>query len=386
MQNGTAIIGDSSKTVSTSSPTITSIQGQSNYWGLVNYGTTYFYNGSISGNLAAIWSSGTLTPRSGYSILRNNSGGVEKATLVESVAKIGSTYYATLQEAFNESSQSSGTRTEIILLKNITESPTLASDHYANLRLNSYTVSNTTSTATITNNGNLTITGSGTVSSSGGYAINNIGTLTLSSNPTIKTSASSKAAIYNTKEVTAGSGTISSTHTSTSGNAIENASTSATLTISGATLLSTSGDVVSNLGNITMSSGKIETKAQKDGISIKSGNLTITDGTIETVGWGINTNGSKNACKITIGANDSTVSKTSPVICGDTFAITTYNSTQANVYFYDGILRSNYENASFNSNSTVYPLLSNNTQFHVLNNYKVVFSKNGEYMDGTLQK
>ncbi len=81
---GTATIGDISKTVSSSSPTITKLPDQEN-WGLVNYGTTYYNNGSISGGSSAIWSNATLKQREGYSILYNTSGGIQTATLGKSV-------------------------------------------------------------------------------------------------------------------------------------------------------------------------------------------------------------------------------------------------------------------------------------------------------------
>ena len=76
-------------------------------------------------------------------------------TQQENVAKVGGTEYATLQAAIDAVSDGENT---VVLLKDLTESITIASDKNVTLDLNGKTLTNEAGKHTITNNGTLTIT------------------------------------------------------------------------------------------------------------------------------------------------------------------------------------------------------------------------------------
>ena len=75
-------------------------------------------------------------------------------------AKIGGAEYDTLQAAIDAASDGKNT---VVILKDLTESITIASDKTITIDLNGHTLTNTDGQHTITNNGALTIIGTGTV-------------------------------------------------------------------------------------------------------------------------------------------------------------------------------------------------------------------------------
>jgi len=75
-------------------------------------------------------------------------------------AKIGGAEYDTLQAAIDAASDGKNT---VVILKDLTESITIASDKTITIDLNGHTLTNTDGQHTITNNGTLTIIGTGTV-------------------------------------------------------------------------------------------------------------------------------------------------------------------------------------------------------------------------------
>ena len=75
-------------------------------------------------------------------------------------AKIGGAEYDTLQAAIDVASDGKNT---VVILKDLTESITIASDKTITIDLNGHTLTNTDGQHTITNNGTLTIIGTGTV-------------------------------------------------------------------------------------------------------------------------------------------------------------------------------------------------------------------------------
>ena len=75
-------------------------------------------------------------------------------------AKIGGAEYDTLQAAIDAASDGKNT---VVILKDLTESITIASDKTITIDLNDHTLTNTDGQHTITNNGTLTIIGTGTV-------------------------------------------------------------------------------------------------------------------------------------------------------------------------------------------------------------------------------
>ena len=82
-------------------------------------------------------------------------GGTTPPASTTAVAKIGEQEYTTLQAAINAASGSENT---VVLLKDLTESITIASDKNVTLDLNGKTLTNEAGKHTITNNGTLTIT------------------------------------------------------------------------------------------------------------------------------------------------------------------------------------------------------------------------------------
>ena len=76
-------------------------------------------------------------------------------------AKIGDTEYTTLQEAIGAASD--GKNTVVVILKNLTESITVAKEKSITLDLSGYTLTNEAGKHTITNYGDLTITSNGVV-------------------------------------------------------------------------------------------------------------------------------------------------------------------------------------------------------------------------------
>ena len=74
--------------------------------------------------------------------------------------KIGGAEYDTLQAAIDAASDGKNT---VVILKDLTESITIASDKTITIDLNGHTLTNTDGQHTITNNGTLTIIGTGTV-------------------------------------------------------------------------------------------------------------------------------------------------------------------------------------------------------------------------------
>ena len=96
--------------------------------------------------------------------------------LDNAVAKVGDVEYTTVQEAINNANGKT-----VTLLKDVTESVTIAKDSTVTLDLAGYTLTNKEGSHTVTNKGTLTITGNGTLDnvSHGKGALVNNGTATL---------------------------------------------------------------------------------------------------------------------------------------------------------------------------------------------------------------
>ena len=255
-------LDQTSKTIvkgNTNSFTITATVSPSD---AVNKGINWTTDNS---SVATVNSSGTVTIAGGLGTANikatsqdNNSiSATCTVTVKDAVAKVGSTYYATLQDAFNASSTNSGSASSITLLKSTSETLAFGSStqsRYATLSLGSYTI-----TGTLTKYGNLTISGSsGTITKATSSSIisNNSGTLTLNSGVTISNTSSGR------------------TITNSSG----------TLNISGATVTKSGSSyetIYNNGGTLNMTSGTISTSTtSSNAIEILSGNVTITGGKI----------------------------------------------------------------------------------------------------------
>ena len=263
------------------------------------------------------------------------------AVYVDAVAKIGNTYYETVQDAID----SAGTaETTIEILRNVTLGQTIGktqADQNITINLNKYTLASTsTSLATIENRGNLTLTGAGSVTSSGYVAMKNLGKGTINvSNATVKgknyaISNNSTASTAEKPSVKLTSGTIESTGAT----ALYNFS-SGYVYLAGGTVKNTgvSSCIVSiSTGTIHVDGATVLKEGTKNYAinNTKEGKIIITKGSVtatQTTAIYM-----KNGT-ITIGKNDSTVSTTSPVISGGLYGL--YKTDTVTSNFYDGIIK-----------------------------------------------
>ena len=213
------------------------------------------------------------------------------------VARIGDTKYETLQDAINDVPKND-VETTVHLLKDASETVTIASRQNVNLNMNGVTLSNNGKTNVIINNGTLKIT-NGTITSNTtqGAINNNAGATLIMTGGTIRATGS-RQAIYND---------------------------GGTATISGsATLSNTSSEraAVQNLNN---------------------GVLNILGGTIESSNFAA----VKNTATMTIGTKDGSVVTSSPVIRGKTNGI----DSSTNFGFYDGVVKGT--ESAFNSENRI---------------------------------
>lgn len=208
-------------------------------------------------------------------------------------AKINTTYYTTLANAI---SQSSTTKT-IQMINNTAECVTVPSNNNITLDLNGKNITcNTANTSAITNNGILTITDTSTGGSvtSTYYAINNTGSLTLTSG-TIRSTGNT--AVYNNSTATNASGTSlyinGASVISTNGVGINNAQTGIVTIAEGSVKGTTSGIYNTTAGTIniglssqtisTNSPGIYSTGGSAYGVYMASGGtLNINNGAIYT--------------------------------------------------------------------------------------------------------
>ncbi len=258
-------------------------------------------------------------------------------TVQDPVAQIGTKKYATLQKAFDDVNGSSGSYTNVEVLKNITnQTATLENNKYAKLSLGAHTITNTSTTATITNKGNMQIEGSGSISNTSGNAIDNMSTLTINTSGTI---TGSKDGINNTKTLNVNKGTIKSTGSdSNSCNGINNSSTGANLNISGGTVEGYNGVRVYGILNMT---GGVINSTIDDAIEFASGTVNITGGSV-TGEYGIwpSSDGTASSKILTIGNDDNNVSTSIPEIKVSNTAVNN-GSSNFIANFYDGSVTGN---------------------------------------------
>ncbi len=258
-------------------------------------------------------------------------------TVQDPVAKIDKKYYATLQSAFDDVKGSSGSYTNVEILKNIDgQTAKLANGYYAKLSLGAYTITNTSNTATITNEGNMEIVGEekSTISSTDENAIKNMNVLTINTSGTI---TSSKDAIDNTKTLNVKNGTITSTGSdSNNSHGINNSATTANLSITGGKVEGNDG--IRNSGTLTIAGGEVKSN-NDDAIEFANGKIDITGGSVTGTNGIYNSNGGTASNKVlTIGNNNDEgepPSTTTPAI--DVTNIGVYNESNTfTVNFYDG--------------------------------------------------
>lgn len=212
----------------------------------------------------------------------------------QSVAQIvgDTTPYNTLQAAISAVLKNNIEK-EVRLLTNVSENLTIQKDQNIKLDLQNYTISNNTTAAVIENSGTLKIS-NGTIqttSTSNGAVNNNSGGDLTISGGNITVGVGGKQAVYNN---------------------------GGTLAISGSAYISSEGTSGSN---------------QRATVhNVKSGDLTITGGTIKSTNFIAVYN---ELGTMTIGIQGGNVDKTSPVMQGGTYGV----SSTPNFEFYDGIAK-----------------------------------------------
>ena len=200
------------------------------------------------------------------------------------VAKIGTTYYDTLQNAFDAVS-ANNTQTEVILLTNISENVLINSNKNIVLNLNSKTLTNSNSSnesmAIMVNESGVLELKNGNIISDYGLCIANLGNTTIV-NGTF--SATNSIVIANAGTLNINGGTFNGTAggNSESRPTVNNAGN---LTIIAGAFNSTISDTISNteMGTLSISGGSISHTGLNRAI-YNNGTLAITGGTISSTG------------------------------------------------------------------------------------------------------
>lgn len=200
------------------------------------------------------------------------------------VAKIGSTYYDTLQNAFNAVS-ANNTRTEVVLLKDISENTEIIANKNIVLNLNSKTLTNSNSSnqsiAIMVNESGVLELKNGNIIADYGLCIVNLGNTTIL-NGTF--TASNAVVIANAGTLNINEGFFNGT----GGGVRESCPTinnNGNLTITAGTFNSTISDTIINaeIGALSITGGSISHTGSNRAI-YNSGTLSITGGTISSTG------------------------------------------------------------------------------------------------------
>ena len=211
------------------------------------------------------------------------------------VAMVGNTVFSSLQNAINSVS-TNGEQTEVILLKNVSETIETKTGQNIVLNLQNFTLSNNGSTNVIKNYGTLTINSGKITSNISQGIINNYGKLYVTGGTIEATTTSTRQAIYN------------------DGGEVE---------ISGNAVLS------------SKSTSRATIQNKKSGTSNVYGTVKITGGTILSTGYyAIQNDGGT----ITLGEKDGIYHST-PDIQGLTYGIYLVSTNNVIVNFYDGIIK-----------------------------------------------
>ena len=261
----------------------------------INTNTSYkieYQVNSISGTWTTIANGGTVSNLNHgdtiYARLTDgiNHGSYASTTLFNinnSVARIGTKYYLTLQEAINDVPVNN-VRTTIVLLKDISENVTTSANQNIILNLNNKTIENASETPIITLSGTLTVRNGeiiGTYSTKQDTIyVNTNSELNLSNTNVVTNSETANVTIRNYGETTVTGGSI----ISESAHAISNQSGS-TLEISGTAEISSTAatyPTINSYGETTVTGGSI-TAVNSYGLYNRSGaTATITGGTISS--------------------------------------------------------------------------------------------------------
>ena len=285
------------------------------------------------------------------------------------VAQIGTTKYDTLADAISQGVPTTGVKTTITILRDITLSSTITIPSTKNIELDigSYTISGSANNL-FSNSGTINVI-SGTINNTGAkYAVDNKSTGVLNISGGLIKSTGSTNAIVNVGQInmtggkitcsaqgaainnnsggrmTMSAGEIIGTNT-TKGQAIYN--DGGTLTVSGTAYIeansATRPALHNNSGTVTVSGGTILAKNAncERGAIQNSATMTITGGTITSkstysgTNTGYGPSGVQNSGTLTIGTQDNAYSTSSIVIIAEKDGI---NST-TNFNLYDGMIK-----------------------------------------------
>ena len=290
------------------------IQGKIN--GITSAMQFNFYGGMIKGVGQAMNNLGHAIKPEVYSITQGVEDNYKVAYLTlggEYVVAIGENYFSSLQSAI-DTVPKDNTQTVVKLLKNINEAVEVKKNQNIKFNLQNYQILNTTSKATIANQGTVTIY-NGSVVTTQAVGIENTGSLTI--NGGLIDTTASNGAINNQSSATL---VMTGGRVTARGNKCKQAiyNNGGTATISGNAYLYSESD---NAGN---------TRATVHNLA--NGTLRITGGTVISkayVGLKID-NGT-----VTIGDNTDSILKAVPEIRGATYGV--MSNTKCN--YYDGILK-----------------------------------------------
>ena len=239
--------------------------------------------------------------------------------MVDAVARIGDTFYDTLQEAINDV-PTDETETTIVLLNNTSEIISIVAQKNIYLNLNGKTVSNDGNTNVISNYGTLKLSG-GTITSNASTngAINNEATGTMIFDGVRVIMTGGRQALYNNKGNATITGSSYLTSSATARAAVQNTS-GGTLTITGGTIISTGTYGVNNAGTMTVGikDGNIDNdhpviQGIDNGIT-SSTSFTFYDGTVKS-----KTNPFNNVSKISEMETGFGIINGTEIIGGETF-------------------------------------------------------------------
>lgn len=209
------------------------------------------------------------------------------AIWTQKAAVVNGNYFDTLQQAIS-SVQASENEVTVTLLKNVSETLTIAEGKNIYLNLQNFTVSNNDNTNVISNSGTLRIS-NGTISSSAatnGAVNNNAGAKMYITGVNI-ISTGGRQALYNNGGTVEISGNSSLSATTTERPAVTNNTVGSKMTITGGTIVSKGQSGIDNKGVLTIGtkdgiyiSNAIEIKGKKYGVT-SSTTYSFYDGTIK---------------------------------------------------------------------------------------------------------
>ena len=255
----------------------------------------------------------------------------------DSVAKIGTTYYTTLQSAINAVPKNN-TETTIVLLKDLSENVEVSKNQNIKLNLNNNELSNDGNSPVISNYGTLNIINGNIYSNAtGNGAINNESTGVIVIDGIRIECVGGKQAFYNNKGVSTIKGNAYLSATTTERAAAQNVA-GGTMTILGGIIKSTGSNGLQNGGTLT--------------IGVKDGDVQTNSPEIIGIDYGINSNTNYNFYNGT--AYGRTAGLNSDTYVTDTetgYELATADENMGGIKYRTAYLAQNVKVVTFNPNS-----------------------------------